>query len=52
MRGGFDAAKTLLENVHLMTLAVSLGGVDTLIGPFVLDYWVIKFSQPQSTLLR
>lgn len=31
MRGGYEVAKTLLENVHMCSLAVSLGGVDTLI---------------------
>jgi len=32
MRAGYEAAKALLENVHLCSVAVSLGGVDTLIG--------------------
>jgi cystathionine gamma-synthase len=31
MAGGFDAAKNLLKGIHTMTLAVSLGTVDTLI---------------------
>ncbi|KAJ4459013.1 methionine gamma-lyase [Paratrimastix pyriformis] len=31
MKAGYDAAKALLENVHLAVVAVSLGGVDTLI---------------------
>jgi methionine-gamma-lyase len=31
LKGGFDAAKRLLDNVQLMLLAVSLGGVETLI---------------------
>ena len=31
LRGGFLAGKTLMDNVHLATLAVSLGGVETLI---------------------
>ena len=31
LKGGFDAAKKLLDNVHLALLAVSLGGVETLI---------------------
>ncbi|KAA6386930.1 MAG: Methionine gamma-lyase [Streblomastix strix] len=31
MKGGFEAAKTLLENLHLHTLAVSLGNTDSLI---------------------
>ncbi|MEI6346796.1 MAG: PLP-dependent aspartate aminotransferase family protein [Bacteroidota bacterium] len=31
LKGGFDAAKTLMNNVHLALLAVSLGGVETLI---------------------
>lgn len=31
MRGGYDAAKQLLKGVHVMTLAVSLGTLDTLI---------------------
>jgi methionine-gamma-lyase len=31
LKGGFDAAKKLLDNVRLMLLAVSLGGVETLI---------------------
>jgi methionine-gamma-lyase len=29
--GGYDAGKKLMDNVHLATLAVSLGGVETLI---------------------
>jgi len=31
VKGGFEAGKTLMDNVHLATLAVSLGGVETLI---------------------
>lgn len=31
MRGGYEAAKRLLKGIHLMTLAVSLGTLDTLI---------------------
>jgi methionine-gamma-lyase len=31
LRGGIEAGKTLLDNMHVATLAVSLGGVDTLI---------------------
>jgi len=31
MRGGYDAAKRLLKGIHVMTLAVSLGTLDTLI---------------------
>ncbi|MDP2207624.1 MAG: PLP-dependent aspartate aminotransferase family protein [Bacteroidota bacterium] len=31
LKGGFDAAKILMNNVHLALLAVSLGGVETLI---------------------
>ncbi len=31
MRGGFEAARRLLENTQVMTLAVSLGTLDTLI---------------------
>jgi len=31
LKAGFAAAKALLENVHIMVVAVSLGGVDTLI---------------------
>jgi len=31
VKGGFDAGKTLMNNVHLALLAVSLGGVETLI---------------------
>ena len=31
LKGGFDAAKILMDNVHLALLAVSLGGVETLI---------------------
>lgn len=31
LKGGFEAAKTLMNNVHLALLAVSLGGVETLI---------------------
>jgi len=31
LKGGFDAAKTLMNNVHLALLAVSLGGVESLI---------------------
>jgi cystathionine gamma-synthase len=31
MAGGFEAARRLLEHLHLMTLAVSLGTLDTLI---------------------
>jgi len=31
LKGGFEAAKTLMKNVKLMTLAVSLGTLDTLI---------------------
>lgn len=31
LKGGFNAAKILMDNVHLALLAVSLGGVETLI---------------------
>lgn len=31
LKDGFDAAKTLMNNLHLALLAVSLGGVETLI---------------------
>jgi methionine-gamma-lyase len=31
VKGGFNAGKTLMDNVHLALLAVSLGGVETLI---------------------
>jgi methionine-gamma-lyase len=31
VKGGFEAGKRLLDNVELMTLAVSLGGIETLI---------------------
>ena len=31
LKGGYDAGKILMDNVHLATLAVSLGGVETLI---------------------
>jgi len=31
LKGGFEAAKKFLDNVHLALLAVSLGGVETLI---------------------
>jgi len=31
VKGGFEAGKTLMDNVHLALLAVSLGGVETLI---------------------
>lgn len=31
LKGGFDAGKKLMDNVHLALLAVSLGGVETLI---------------------
>src|SRR5208283_4855179 len=31
LKGGFEAAKKLLDNVQLVLLAVSLGGVETLI---------------------
>lgn len=31
LKGGLDAGKTLMNNVHLCILAVSLGGVETLI---------------------
>jgi len=31
LKGGFDSAKILMNNVHLALLAVSLGGVETLI---------------------
>ncbi len=31
MKGGYEAAKKLLSNIHMMTLAVSLGTLDTLI---------------------
>ncbi|MCK4677001.1 MAG: PLP-dependent transferase [Bacteroidales bacterium] len=31
VKGGYDAGKVLMDNVHLATLAVSLGGVETLI---------------------
>jgi methionine-gamma-lyase len=31
LKGGYDAAKNMLDNVHLALLAVSLGGVETLI---------------------
>jgi len=30
LKGGYEAGKTLMDNVHLATLAVSLGGVETL----------------------
>jgi methionine-gamma-lyase len=31
LKGGYDTGKFLMDNVHLATLAVSLGGVETLI---------------------
>jgi len=31
LKGGYEAGKKLMDNVHLATLAVSLGGVETLI---------------------
>jgi len=31
LKGGYEAAKKLLDNVKLALLAVSLGGVETLI---------------------
>ncbi|MFH1319416.1 MAG: aminotransferase class I/II-fold pyridoxal phosphate-dependent enzyme [Bacteroidota bacterium] len=31
LKGGFEAGRILMDNVHLATLAVSLGGVETLI---------------------
>ena len=31
VKGGFEAGKKLMDNVHLAILAVSLGGVETLI---------------------
>ncbi len=31
VKGGLDAGKKLMDNVHLATLAVSLGGVESLI---------------------
>jgi methionine-gamma-lyase len=31
LRGGVDAGRTLMNNVQLITLAVSLGGVESLI---------------------
>ena len=31
LKGGYEAGKRLMDNVHLATLAVSLGGVETLI---------------------
>ncbi len=31
LKGGYEAGSTLMNNVHLATLAVSLGGVETLI---------------------
>jgi len=31
LKGGIDAGKTLMDNVHLCVLAVSLGGIETLI---------------------
>ncbi|MEI6574713.1 MAG: aminotransferase class I/II-fold pyridoxal phosphate-dependent enzyme [Bacteroidota bacterium] len=31
VKGGFEAGKTMMDNVHLSMLAVSLGGVETLI---------------------
>ena len=31
LTGGFESGKRLMDNVHLATLAVSLGGVETLI---------------------
>jgi len=31
LKDGYEAGKTLMDNVHLATLAVSLGGVETLI---------------------
>jgi methionine-gamma-lyase len=31
LKGGYNSAKTLLDNLHLAILAVSLGGVETLI---------------------
>ena len=31
LKGGLDAGKVLMDNVQLMLLAVSLGGIETLI---------------------
>lgn len=31
LKGGYDAGSKLMDNVHLALLAVSLGGVETLI---------------------
>ena len=31
LKGGFDAGRMLMDNVRLATLAVSLGGVETLV---------------------
>jgi len=31
LKGGYETAKILMDNVHLALLAVSLGGVETLI---------------------
>ena len=31
LKGGFESGKILMDNVHLAKLAVSLGGVETLI---------------------
>ena len=31
LKGGFKAGETLMNNVHIATLAVSLGGVESLI---------------------
>jgi methionine-gamma-lyase len=31
LKGGYEAGRTVMDNVKLMTLAVSLGGVETLI---------------------
>jgi methionine-gamma-lyase len=31
LKGGYEAGRSLMDNVHLATLAVSLGGVETLI---------------------
>jgi methionine-gamma-lyase len=31
VKGGLEAGKTVIDNVQIMTLAVSLGGIETLI---------------------
>ena len=31
LAGGFEAGKRMMDNVHLATLAVSLGGIETLV---------------------